>query len=461
MASSQNNHSGKSKKNITLDAEYLTQQLSQYAQQHNIKTWCLAYSGGVDSQVLLHLLHATKFTVSAVYIDHGLQAQSADWAEHCRQQCAQLNIPFQKIIVNAQATKGESPEAAARTARYMALKKIIKVDSCLLTAQHQDDQSETVLLQLLRGGGAAGLAGMPDITEFSVGWHARPLLQVSQNKILDYAKKNNLSWVEDPSNQHENFDRNYLRHSVIPKISERWPALNKTLSAFSKQQAENAQLLDELAELDLQTSLFEIDCLDINFLKKYDDARLRNILRLWLKKNNSLVPSRAVLAQVVQQLNTSHDTAALVGWATTEVRRFRDRLYCLKKSDHDATQVYSWDSTTVLSLASIHKKLHLKNMQKNSQHTSFVLKASIADEVLTVRYRQGGEKIKPAGRTGTHDLKSLFQEAAIPTWQRDKIPLLFMGDELIAVVGYWLADEFSVKGEGVLPVLIASEYYES
>ena len=448
MASTPNN-----KKTGRLTAEYLIQRLNQLAEQYKIKTWCLAYSGGLDSQVLLHLLSLSKLNVKAIYIDHGLQSQSADWANHCFQQCEQLAIPFQIIKVDASAARGESPEAAARSARYAALKKCIQKYDCLLTAQHQDDQTETILLQLLRGAGAAGLSGMPVIAEFGSGWHARPLLNISQLQISDYAELNNLSWVEDPSNQQINYDRNYLRHTVLPELQHRWPSLNKTLSVFASQQAENAHLLNVLAAEDLRLSLTDESRLNINQLNKLDDARLRNVLRYWIKSINKQIPSRAVLEQVVQQIkNNSHDSAILVGWANVEIRCFREELFCLNKITHDATQVYNWDLKDDLFLSSIKKKLSLKKI--SSDNNIFVLDASILKQPVTVRYRQGGERIKPAGRNGSHDLKSLFQESAVPGWQRDKIPLLYVGDDLVAVVGYWLADSYAVKGEGVLPELL-------
>jgi len=280
----------------------LAQHLTQLAEQYNIKSWCLAFSGGVDSQVLLHLLHRTKLNLLAIYIDHGLQVESAHWAKHCEQQCHQLNVPFRVIRVNAQPQKGEGPEAAARNARYGAFKAIIQANMCLLTAQHQQDQAETALLQLLRGGGAAGLAGMPHIASFAQGWHARPLLNVSQQSILNYAQKNKLNWVEDPSNQQQSYQRNFLRLSVIPLLEQRWPALSKTLSVFSGQQAENSRLLEELAEIDLQQAQIEKNQLDIKVLRTLDNARLRNALRYWFRVCGSTIPSRSVLQQIVEQM---------------------------------------------------------------------------------------------------------------------------------------------------------------
>ncbi len=437
------------KNNFQLDAEYLIQQLSQFALQHNIKTWCLAYSGGVDSQVLLHLLSLTKLNVSAIYIDHGLQAQSVDWAEHCRQQCDQYDIAFQVIKVNALPTQGESPEAAARTVRYKALKQQIADDSCLLTAQHQDDQGETILIQLLRGGGAAGLAGMPDIAKFAKGWHARPLLNITRKSILTYASKHQLSWVEDPTNQHENFDRNYLRHSVLAKISQRWPAVNKTLQIFAHQQAENSQLLDALAEIDLRACLLNDNTLDICQLNKNNDARVRNTIRYWLKSMQLKMPSRSVLGQIVEQMLTvPASSTALVGWADIEIRCFRNKLYCLKKMNHDASQVYKWPAKNSLFIKSIQKKLSINQMQPEDE-AKFSLNKSVLSLDLIVRFRQGGEHLKPAGRNAHHDLKYLFQEAAVPPWLRDKTPLIYGDGELIAIAGYYIADEFSSLQSGL------------
>jgi len=437
------------------DSQPLSRYLNQLAEQYNIKTWCLAYSGGVDSQVLLHLLHLTKLNIRAVYIDHGLQAESADWAKHCEQQCHQLNVPFRVIKVNAAPQKGESPEAAARNARYAAFKEIVQTGVCLLTAQHQQDQAETVLLQLLRGGGAAGLAAMPQVSVFSGGWHSRPLLNVPQQAIIDYAESHQLSWVEDPSNQLQNYDRNFLRLSIIPALQQHWPALSKTLSVFSGQQAENAQLLDALAEIDLQLVKIEENQLDSVCLKKLDNARLRNVLRFWIKEQGYPLPSRAVLQQIVRQMAGESDASgALVSWADIEIRRYRNVMYCLQKMQHDAGKIYEWDGKSLLAMEGTGEAVQLKK-RRVSDEIPFVLDKSVLHAALSVRFRQGGERIQPAGRGGHHDLKSLFQEAGVAPWQRSRIPLLYADDTLVAVIGYWLADAFCGDIEGLLPEVIA------
>lgn len=448
----------------TLSAPGLALQLSQLAQQYTITDWCLAYSGGVDSQVLLHLLYqiqqqpelhgSFQFNLSAVYIDHQLQAESSAWAEHCAQQCAALDIPFQSIAVNAQAEAGESPEAAARAARYGAFKNIIQPGMCLLTAQHQDDQAETVLIQLLRGAGAAGLSAMPELCAFAEGWHARPLLHISQQAIHAYAQQHQLKWVEDPSNQLTHYDRNFLRQQIMPELQQRWPALNKTLGRFARQQAENNALLEELALIDLDTLLQADGSLELNALRQLTSARARNALRYWFKTRHASMPSSALLAQLLQQIQAdSHDNHLCISWSDNELRRFRDALYLCKVLNHDPLQVIEWNGRQSVELPSLGKTLELVHV-KTTADITYVLKAELLDTPLSIRFRQGGERIQPAGRQGHRDLKKLFQEAAVPEWQRERIPLLYADDQLVAVVGYWLAEEWACKGQGVLPSVV-------
>ncbi len=435
----------------------ISQQLEQLAELHSINTWCLAYSGGVDSEVLLHLLKSTSLEVYAVYIDHGLQAESAQWEKHCERQCAQYQIPFQCIAVKAAAQKGESPEAAARTARYAAFAKIIDTHTCLLTAQHLQDQAETVLLQLMRGAGAAGLSAMPYLQRFADGWHCRPLIQISQQAILDYAQQHQLSWVEDPSNQHQGYDRNFLRHAVMPQLQQRWPASDRTLAGFAAQQAENQRLLQQLAEIDLSNIQQPDQSLLIPGLLSLADDRRRNALRFWLSRQGASMPSRAVLEQLLlQATQASHDNQSRVNWAGSEVRRFRDRLYYTTRLEHDPAQVIGFSPQQwpfELALPSLGKTLAVTPCETAASRP-YVLDPGRLDASLSVRFRQGGERIKPAGREGHRELKKLFQEADVPGWQRSRIPLLYSGEDLVAVIGYWLADEYAVKGSGVYPQLV-------
>ena len=211
----------------------------------------IAYSGGIDSHVLLHLCASDaqlKAKLTAVYINHGLQAESESWGKHCEQVCNSLDVKFISLTANAQAAPGESPEEAARNARYAVLKPLLGADDVLLLAQHAEDQLETVLLQLFRGSGLKGLSGMPASMAFGQGKLVRPLLEVSKNDIIAYANAHNLKWIEDPSNQHRHFDRNFLRHDIIPLLKQRWPSLAVTVSRAAGHCANAQDLLGAIAD---------------------------------------------------------------------------------------------------------------------------------------------------------------------------------------------------------------------
>lgn len=437
---------------LKLDAQQLLTKLQQFPEFSSIKTWWLAYSGGVDSRVLLHLLSQLHLPLRAVYVDHGLQAASKQWAEHCKQTCTRLNIPLTVIEVNAHAERGESPEAAARRARYHALSTVVAANDCVLTAQHADDQAETFLLQLLRGAGAAGLSAMPFAQVFHQGWLLRPLLEYSRQNILHIAQAENLHWVEDPSNNDVRFDRNYLRQKVLPLLAERWPQSVRTIAKAAQQQAENQALLEELAAQDLQLDTAS-STLSVDTLINLAVTRQRNALRYWLEQNNVRMPSRAIMQQIVtQMIHRREDAEACVRWDDVELFCYRKQLYLQKSMAHDAEQVLILDAKKPLYIASLQQQLFLEAVKTGG------LTPEIFANKLVIKFRQGGEKIKPAGHAHTRTLKNLFQQNGVPPWLRDRIPLLYLNNELIAVCGYWIAETYAVKsGEGWLPVIEEKE----
>jgi tRNA(Ile)-lysidine synthase len=210
----------------------------------------IAYSGGVDSHVLLHLVCSVeqlKLKTTAVYINHGLQQEAEQWALHCEAVSLDLGVKFQCINVNAQKTIGKSLEEIAREARYTAFKSLLDKQDILLLAQHREDQMETVLLQLFRGAGVKGLSGMPLSAVFGTGKMLRPFLDVSKNEIIYYAEENKLQWIEDPSNKSDIFDRNFLRNQIIPQLKDRWPALDKTIARSARHCAKSEYISQELA----------------------------------------------------------------------------------------------------------------------------------------------------------------------------------------------------------------------
>ena len=431
---------------LPLDSATLQQQLTQIPVYSQIKTWWLAYSGGVDSRVLLHLLAPLKLNLSVVYIDHGLQKESAGWAQYCAQICEQYGLPFQSVAVQVNRKHHQGLEAAAREARYQALAALMDKGDALLTAQHSDDQAETFLLQLFRGAGAAGLASMPLFNAFASGWQIRPLLHFGQQQIMQVAEQHQLQWIEDPSNQNEAFDRNFLRHQITPRLSQRWPNFNQTLVIAAQQQAENNQLLSDLAELDMQDCMMANGALSLPALKKLSEARQRNGLRHWIYKAGFKRPSRKILQQILQQVLTSKEDAKVqVCWSDVCVRRYQNAIYVLPRLQHARDQELEWLPEKPVFIESLQKKLQAVKLDKEG------IMAELLLQPLQVKFRQGGERIKLVGRQHSQSLKHLFQEAGIPPWERDCIPFIYYQNQLVAV-GEWVADGFSADN-GWLPVL--------
>ena len=399
----------------------------------------LAYSGGGDSHVLLHAaagLHKAGAVpaLQVVHVDHGLQAASVEWAGHCAAVCAELELPFTLLHVDARADDGESPEAAARHARYRALAELMRAGDCLLTAHHQDDQAETLLLQLLRGGGPHGLAAMPAVSAFAGGLHARPLLNFPRDELRRYAERHALRWIEDPSNADGGFDRNYLRYSVMPVLRERWPAAARVLARGAVHQAEAAQLLDALAAEDLRRCEATERRLRIDALLELDEARQRNVLRFWLRHLGFKLPDTVRLAQVQEALlHAAADRSPKVAWDGTVVRRYRDHLYVsFPHVPVNSGMILSWDLDRALSLPDG------SNLVAVPVHGAGVKRELCRPGAVTVRYRRGGESCRVAQHGANRPLKKLLQEIGMPPWERERLPLIYIDEQLAAVVGYWV-----------------------
>jgi tRNA(Ile)-lysidine synthase len=402
----------------------------------------VAYSGGVDSSVLLNLLsrHREKLNLEivAVHVNHQLSPVAENWIKHCKNICENENIRFETITIDAKKPKGHSQEAYARELRYAALEKIMGTDDLLLTGHHKDDQAETLIQQLMRGAGPDGLAAMPVIRKFGQGWLVRPLLDFSRKQISDYAIQYGLKWVEDESNQDTDIDRNYIRNHVIPCLQERWPSAINILSRSSGHQAEVVNLLREVAEQDYEKARGEQpDILEITSLKKLSEARMKNVIRYWLKKNGHQPASTSVMDIIIGELIfAGDDREPLVNWHETEVRRYRNNIYVMKpmvKISPDIEVI--WDLEQSLDVDS--GRLTARQVVGKGLKS-----ASINENIVLVRYRRGGETIRPAGRKETHKLKKLFQEAGVPPWQRDRVPLIYINNQLAAVTGYWIDDSF-------------------
>ena len=266
--------------------------LHTLAPWRNAPAWHIAFSGGLDSTVLLHLLASLAKIenlppVSAVHVHHGLQAAADAWPAHCQSVCDALGVPLR--VMRVQVSPGASLERAAREARYQAFMQVMEAGEVLFTGQHRDDQAETLLFRLLRGAGVRGLASMPEHRPLAQGHLVRPLLAFSRSELEAYAHQHQLQWIEDPSNADPRFSRNYLRHRVFPTLTERWPQAITHLARTAEHMAEAQGLLDELALMDLQRAdqpstfpWLPLPSLALEPLRELSDARQRNALRHWL-----------------------------------------------------------------------------------------------------------------------------------------------------------------------------------
>jgi tRNA(Ile)-lysidine synthase len=396
---------------------------------------CVAFSGGRDSTVLLHSLAQLQLgaPLRAMHIDHALHRDSEGWAEHCRQLARQLQVPLQVVRVKV-AIGTSGPEAAAREARYEALRVALKPGEYLLTAHHRDDQLETVLLRLMRGSGPVGIAGIRTLIPFAPGYLLRPLLELSGADIARYGAKHGLAWLEDPSNADAGYDRNYLRHEVIPGLSRRWPAAAQVAARAARLGEEAAELLDELAVQDA-VGIVQGDALELAGLRQLSGSRQRNLLRSFLRQQGLAVPGEAALHEgLAQLLQARADSAPRLAWPGGELRRYRERLYLLR-SHPDAVAPpasLTWDTRRPLDLGPLAGSL-------DWQAAPGALGHGPAD--LTVRFRSGGERLR---KHGCHvRLKNLFQEAGIVPWMRPHVPLLYAGEELLTVGDLWYSDQWA------------------
>lgn len=420
--------------------DYLLQQLRQYP---DTSCYQVAFSGGLDSHALLHALCTVRAVldaeIGAVHVNHGLQQDAGHWESHCRQVCAGLKVPYVSLTVDGMARRGESPEAAARSARYMALADWLPAEHCLLTAQHQDDQAETLLLQLLRGSGVNGLAAMPVMTILGAGRHQRPLLAVSREALQQYADAHMLSWIEDPSNADTAINRNYLRQQVLPVLRERWPAVASSLSRSAAHCADAAHLLADLAEQDLCALSSREDSLSLAGLAVLPCARQSNVLRHWIKQLSGRTPSTAVLARILHDMHGSRrDSGPCVCWGDFEIRRYREQLFLLRQTESgDQSAALDWILARPLALPGAGGVL-----TATPETGCGIRVAAVPDGRVRVAWRQGGECCMPAGRDHHHSLKKLFQERGVPPWERSRIPLIYIQDRLAAVAGLWVCEPF-------------------
>jgi tRNA(Ile)-lysidine synthase len=400
----------------------------------NAPVW-VAYSGGLDSQSLLNAAVQLRNkkqikSLHAIHIHHGLQSLADTWQQHCETYCTQHKVDLQVLHLNLVIESGQSLEAEARTARYQAINAALPAGAVLLVAQHANDQAETVLLQLARGAGPAGLAAMPVCSRSGAQYLLRPWLAFTRADLESYAQAENLTWIDDPSNADTRFARNFIRHNLLPQWQTQSLGLVKTLNRVAQQQAEALELQQALTALDLVQCLHEdarwfAPSLCIKALLSFSPLRQAHILRAWFKQQGCIAPNRARLENLQHMLcQSTADSDLLLAWSDVIVRRYRDDLY-LMKHNTDPLKVVQYPCTA--------GQEGLATEQVNK---------------IEIRYRQGGECWQWHGHQ--RDLKKIWQAAGIPAWLRDDYPLLYIGDELVAIPDIGVADAWCVKTENAV-----------
>lgn len=384
---------------------------------------CVGYSGGVDSTVLLHALASTGREVRALHIDHGLQAASSDWAEHCRAFCGALGVGITVLRVHVDRIAALGLEGAARAARHAAFAAELGEDETLALAHHRDDQAETVLLRLLHGAGIEGLAGMRRLRPFARGRLWRPWLGVAREELVSYARRHGLAWVEDPSNASAaHAARNHLRHNVMPALQARWPDAARRIAAAAARVAEEADLLDALARSTLDTLHdAQAGTLELAGTRALPTALRRAVLGRWLDAHGLPRPPPGAWNELNDLLEAREDAAPLWRWNGAEVRRYRDALYAMRPLREASTSwSMEWTGSAALELPEGFGRLELDP-------------PAVLVPPLRVQPRRGGERLAQPGVR--RELRTLLQDLGLPPWQRERLPLLLDADGTVVAAG--------------------------
>ena len=399
----------------------------------------VAFSGGIDSMVLLHSLATLDYpgidNIVALHVNHGLQTDSPNWVSHCREQCKELGIDFLSTSVDITQYSGEGLEDKARNARYHWFASVCSDDDVVLTAHHLSDNAETVLYNLVRGAGTRGLSGIQATRAMGEGRLLRPFIDVTKAEILDYAATHSLACVEDPSNQDVRFDRNFLRTDILPRLQSRWPAASRGIVRSAENAYEAQVLADELAEIDLSACLAKITfypvdenaVLRVDRLQRLSRVRIKNLLRFWLWICNAAPLSRARQDYVIRHL-LGDGLHGSFRWANCQMHRYRDHLF--------------------LQIGSI--AIENLRLQWNLQHplplgeTGLVLSTGQSTGPIEVEVTLGNQAraFKRSESSNPRSLKKLFQAASVPVFLRPLLPVVSRKDVTLAIPGVFVSEDF-------------------
>jgi len=402
----------------------------------------IALSGGIDSVVLLHALSQLKvklkLQLSAIHINHDLSSNADDWLIFCHNKCKELGIPIKSEKINIKHDISMGIEAAARKGRYQALETYRK--GILVLGHHQNDQAETLLLQLFRGSGLNGLAAMPLYDQERFIW--RPLLKINKEIIEGYAKENSLNFIKDESNDNLQFDRNFLRKNVLPLIKSRYPDIINTISRSSENIAEGLNLHKAIAKEDANIFFSKNkERLSLTMIKVLEKERVVNLIRWWLDVNKKMMPSKKTMSELYKQIkNVKKDALLNIDISESiSIKAYRDELFLVEKGIKIDPYELIWRGEELVELPG-----NTKLIFKKSLGAGFSL-SKIGSKTLTIQNRNGGESFKPKNNQPTRTLKYLLQTSNIPPWKRQLMPLIFSENDLVAVPNFGVHYKFQAE----------------
>ncbi|MCM2679141.1 tRNA lysidine(34) synthetase TilS [Echinimonas agarilytica] len=402
----------------------------------------VALSGGKDSSAILHCASQyvkanPNLTISAIHVHHGLSPNANEWQALCQHYCDDLGVELTCESVSVTKGARQSLEALAREARYQVLARHVTSHTLMLTGHHQDDQIETFILALKRGSGLDGLSSMPALNEFSQGFHCRPWLMQSRSNIETYVAEHQLPFVEDESNQDQQFDRNFIRHSVLPLLNKRWPSFNQTASRSIQLLGSQRELIDQYSLLDMQRCQ-QHQALGIEDLSALPELRRNNAMRMWLRQLHAPLWSSSQLQQAWDAVALAREDAMpKLQWHGWQLQRYQGLLYATPcKQAILIDRVWNWPNKLELAGSD--------DLLMADSSVSAGIRPPMTGELVSVKFGcPGSLRVQPSTRSGSRPLKKVWQEYGVAPWIRASIPMIFYGDVCVAAVGYWVEKSYA------------------
>lgn len=416
----------------------------------------IGFSGGADSTALLQAMHEGRdrlpAPLQALHFHHGLQQQADEWLEHCRSFCAERDIPYVAERLEIETGTRSSPEESSRNSRYRAVARLLGRGEMYLTAHHAEDLAETLFINLMRGSGIEGLAGIPILRNLDHGWVARPLLEMRRQDLESFLRERGIGWLTDPSNADTSFDRNYLRQELFPLLEQRWPGMVRRLSRTARNARISAGAMAMFIEGQSGDLIRDRFKMPVHKLLELEPEMQTLILRQWLRRHEVPVLPEQRLREFLQQLaESTPESEAEVQWEDWQIKHYQLDLWLHRRNPELTCPDLPWREGATLDLGPACGQLTLRGG------------SSTIPEGWRVRPRQPGDRIRLRPQAARQKIKQLFQATNVPPWLRPGIPILEWDGEPVAlgdwVLGHrlqtWLAEnDLEYRWSPADPVLI-------